>query len=148
MSVDTRYAHMLVADDIRAEVGNKFSLMGIYDSALLVQSFPATIGKLVVYVVVNCPLNQLFKGLRIELRLNNQPIGLEELSEDAIPVEGPTHDKDGHPYRCFSKKSVFILSPLSVDHPCLLRAHVFSDGEELMSNGLAITTFGEIQSTG
>ncbi len=63
-------------DDVRQEIGNKFSLMGCYGTDLYVPSFPITLPKLCVFVHVRTPREQPFR--RLTLRLMR---GAEVLSE-------------------------------------------------------------------
>jgi hypothetical protein len=39
----------IICDDIRTETGHKFSLMGLYDEVIIVESVPARIAKLCMY---------------------------------------------------------------------------------------------------
>jgi hypothetical protein len=39
----------IICDDIRAETGHKYSLMGLYDEAIVVESVPGRIAKLCMY---------------------------------------------------------------------------------------------------
>ena len=54
-------------DDVRQEIGNKFSLMGCYGTDLYVPSFPITLPKLCVFVHVRTPREQPFRRLTLRL---------------------------------------------------------------------------------
>lgn len=50
-------AHMvaLFCDDVRNEVGNKLSLMGVYGQDLLLREFPTTLPKLCAVMLLDLP---------------------------------------------------------------------------------------------
>lgn len=54
-------------DDVRQEIGNKFSLMGCYGTDLYVPSFPITLPKLCAFVHVRTPREQPFGRLTLRL---------------------------------------------------------------------------------
>jgi hypothetical protein len=45
----------LFCDDVRNEVGNKLSLMGVYGQDLLLREFPATLPKLCAVMLLDLP---------------------------------------------------------------------------------------------
>jgi hypothetical protein len=47
-------------DDVRQEIGNKFSLMGCYGTDLYVPAFPFTLPKLCAFVHVRTPRERPF----------------------------------------------------------------------------------------
>ena len=54
-------------DDVRQEIGNKFSLMGCYGTDLYVPSFPITLPKLCVFVNARTPRENPFQQLTLRL---------------------------------------------------------------------------------
>lgn len=62
-----RYVHVIWCDDIRQEVGNKPSFMGVYTGGILLPGLPTVLPKLSVYVWVNTPIDQPFKKLIIRV---------------------------------------------------------------------------------
>ena len=83
---------MLVAvfcDDVRAEVGNKVSLIGCYSADLLVPEFPCVLPKLVAYVRVYTPASRPIKRLHLRICLNADVLGESE-AESLKLVENAT----------------------------------------------------------
>lgn len=44
-----RHEVTIICDDIRQEIGNKISLMGLYDDAVVVKRFPARLPKICIF---------------------------------------------------------------------------------------------------
>jgi hypothetical protein len=70
--VTDRYAYCLFCDDVRQEVGNKFSYMGVYPSELtfggeLPESAPAVLPKIVAAVWLVCAVDDPPKKVRISI---------------------------------------------------------------------------------
>lgn len=62
-----RYVHALWCDDIRQEIGNKPSFMGVYTGGLVLPSAPIVIPKLCVFVWLVTPTDEPFRNLKIRL---------------------------------------------------------------------------------
>ncbi len=65
--MEERQVHVIWCDDIRLEVGNKPSFMGVYIGGLTVPSLPVVIPKLVLYVWLSTPLDKPFKQIKIRI---------------------------------------------------------------------------------
>ena len=62
-----RWVQVIWCDDIRQEVGNKPSLMGVYTGSLVVPSLPTVIPRLAVWVSIYTPKTQPFKALKVRI---------------------------------------------------------------------------------
>ena len=81
-------------DDIRQEVGNKLSLMGIYQSELLVASAPTALPKLCVWVTALTPIARPFEDLTIRLILGDDlELARVEITADQFAKMQPGEDK-------------------------------------------------------
>lgn len=56
-----RYLHTMWCDDIRQEVGNKPSLMGVYTGHLVVPQLPMHLPRLGIFSILSTPLDRPFK---------------------------------------------------------------------------------------
>src|ERR1700743_2371862 len=61
-------------DDIRAEVGNKTSLMGIYGGDMMVPSFPAIVPKLCAHISCVTAFENPFMALSFRIEAEGQSI--------------------------------------------------------------------------
>lgn len=137
-----RYAHAVYCDDIRMELGNKLSLMGIYDADLFVPEVPITIPKLCIFLSVVTPASNPFQSLTVRVLKDE-----EVLLEAKIPEESLSQSLKDQPAEIASIpagdklvgiKMSFVLAPFTVDRPFFLRVRALTETEELRSSALSI----------
>ena len=68
-------------DDVRMEVGNKMSLMGVYSNVLLVPTFPFTLLKLCLSCKVRTEIKKPFKQLKIVVTKNGEVMAELDMTE-------------------------------------------------------------------
>ncbi len=104
-------------DDVRQEIGNKYSLMGCYGTDLYVPSFPITLPKLCVFVNARTPREQPFRQLT--LRLLKGEVVLSELvaSPDLLLEDDSTPSWA----RWHTVTSILVVTPFHATGPCRLR---------------------------
>lgn len=137
-----RQVTSLFSDDIRHEIGGKVSYIGVYNSALMMPSFPANLSKLCVTVKLLNPPSEPFKEAIFRV-----------LKDEEILAEGVITGEETHKFsqaagtddgidpenRLMAIQSIFVFSPLVVEGPCILRVRVIVDGAELKGSGLRIS---------
>ena len=69
--IEHRWVHTLWCDDIRQEVGNKPSLMGVYNGELVMPTLPSVLPRLAAYITIGTPKDRPFKKLCIRLGKND-----------------------------------------------------------------------------
>jgi hypothetical protein len=113
----TRTVIAQFCDDVRQEIGNKFSLMGCYGTDLYVPTFPFTLPKLCCFVNVRTPAEQPFEQLTIRVVR-----GDETLSELVANPEklGPGDDSPEWA-RWLTMTGILVISPFRAIEPCRLR---------------------------
>jgi hypothetical protein len=103
-------------DDVRQEVGNKFSLMGCYGTDLYVPAFPITLPKLCAFVHVRTDRGHPFQ--RLTLRLVRGSDVLSELVANPDKLNaGDTPDWA----RWVSMTGILAVTPLHAIGPCRLQ---------------------------
>lgn len=126
-------------DDIRHEVGNKVTLVGLYDGALFLQEFPAMIPRLGINLVVDTPIEDQVQSVVLRIEKGDEVIG--EAKASVPPQPNPaTVVQNGHDEftrAMFSMK--ILLAPITVMAPCMLRVKVTLDGIESIAGKLRIT---------
>lgn len=118
-------------DDIRLEVGNKISLIGIYGADLLVPEMPAVIPKLCIYVQIYSELEAHF----------DDDIEVKVLIDDDVINSSRCSPKDGAVLgaKQFHKLALqFVISPFVIDKECVLRTRASYKGVEYVASGLNI----------
>jgi len=120
-------------DDVRQEIGNKFSLMGCYGTDLYVPAFPITLPKLCVFVHVRTPREQPFQ--RLTLRLVRGGERLSELIADPEKLNaGDTPDWA----RWLSMTGILAVAPFHAAAPCRLQVQAETESETLESGQFLI----------
>jgi len=126
-------------DDIRNEVGNKQSFIGIYRNALYVPDFPALLPKICIVINAQTDRANPFKSLRFRLLNFDTQIAEAVIPEDQIQTQ-QTAASTGLPNDALIVCGVvMVLSPLPVTEPMRLRVRVDVDGEELKGPALIIS---------
>ena len=104
-------------DDVRQEIGNKFSLMGCYGTDLYVPSFPITLPKLCVFVNARTPRENPFQQLTLRLVK-----GGEVLSELVADPEKLVADDAAPDWtRWLTMTGILVVAPFHATGPCRLR---------------------------
>jgi hypothetical protein len=115
-------------DDVRQEIGNKFSLMGCYGADLYVPAFPITLPKLCVFVHVRTPREHPFQ--RLTLRLVRGSDVLSELVANPDKLNaGTTPDYA----RWLSMTGILAVAPFHAAGPCRLQVLAETEAETLES---------------
>lgn len=136
-----RYAYSVFCDDIRAEMGGKLSLMGVYQGDLLVPQQPTVLPKLCIVIHAVTTPDRPFRALSIRVWSRDRVF-----SEQTIPVEALTKIqatlKDSNdPDDPFQRTVIVmnqVISPFVVDAAFTLKATVLADGEELLAGRLRV----------
>lgn len=115
-------------DDVRQEIGNKFSLMGCYGTDLYVPTFPITLPKLCVFVHVRTPREQPFE--RLTLRLVR---GHEVLSELVANPDKLNAGDTPEWARWLSMTGILAVTPFHAAGPCRLQVRAETESETLES---------------
>lgn len=121
-------------DDVRQEIGNKFSLMGCYGTDLYVPAFPITLPKLCAFVYVRTPRERPFERLALQLMR-----GEDVLSElVANPEKLNTGDPPPAWARWLSMTGILAVTPFQASGPCRLRVVAVTESETLESGQFLI----------
>ncbi|EIM93892.1 hypothetical protein WQE_47694 [Paraburkholderia hospita] len=124
MSIDenlavSRHLSVIYADDLRQEIDGKITIIGMYQSQMLVESFPVTLPKLAVFITAVTPVAQPFGKVSLQILKDDyvlQGLDLDLANEEAV---GPSTIQEGVGTREFNIAT--IISPLQLDGPCNLR---------------------------
>jgi hypothetical protein len=103
----------IFCDDVRNEIGNKFTLVGCYGPDMLLASFPAVLPKLGILARAITPADHPFQKLTLRLWLNSDLLGEVDvpLSEATKASEKPTDTK------WLSVQAVMLASPVLLQGP-------------------------------
>lgn len=138
-----RYLHTIYCDDVRLEVGNKQSLMGIYTGDLIVPAFPIALPKLCLVVNLVTPIDKPLKELTLRVTKDNEtlievPVTGDQLTQPQLNII-ENGEKDDHERR-IGFNFTLMLTPFSVEKECVLRVLAITESGELKGGGLKIKT--------
>jgi hypothetical protein len=83
-----RYSHTIWCDDIRQEIGNKPSFMGVYTSQLVVPSLPTVLPRLSLALWIVTPKETPFEKLSIKV-LHSNGKSIVEINPELSPIMPP-----------------------------------------------------------
>lgn len=134
-------------DDIRYEIGNKITLVGIYNTTLFLPEFPALIPHLGVNLIIDLPIDEEIKTLVLRIEK-----GDEIILESTTPLPSPSFLSgamlDGHDEITRALIGMQLsLPPITVMSSCMLRVKVTLDGVECVAGKLRISAAPSNQST-
>jgi hypothetical protein len=130
-----RFVNAIYCDDIRHEVGNKQSLIGVYRAKLLVPQFPAVLAKLFVVVHVSTPVEQPIKSLTVKILKGDAVLVETPIPSPALEAGAQEPKEDGGTF-CVELHHSF--SPLPIEEATRIRIRVNIDGEEYKGPALDI----------
>ena len=133
--------YTIFCDDIRQEVGNKWSLMGIYGAELFVsEPFPFNMPRMGFHVVFKddprAPLKNLTLCIFLPGDPDDKPTYKAEIagSEDQIPP--PPDDLDPNARRTFAIN--IILNSLTLKETGKIKVRMLVDGQEVKLGTLRV----------
>ena len=131
---EQRFVCAIFCDDIRQEVGNKFSLIGCYGQGLVTKNFPVALPKLCAHVRVYTSSNNPFQKLVIRAKL-----GQEYIAELDIPVDNMDTNilLQDEPSRTVLNAHM-VFSPLIIVEPTVLRIEVETESGTIQGSTLGI----------
>lgn len=127
----TRSICVNYCDDIRNEIGNKISLIGLYGPDLIVPSLPALLPKLCMFVQIFNNIGESFEGTLVVRILLDDEIVAEEVHKDAA---SPVLAEGGFETRLLQ----IVMSPFEIRKECKLRVRAYFDEEEVKGSALNI----------
>lgn len=137
----------IFCDDIRQEVGGKYSLVGCYGGELVVVSDgKAILPKLCASINIRIPTDYEFQEITLEITktigdnkqaLFKTSISFEEIKSNAPEnkrSEGVTTEEN-----VLDLRMPWIISPFEVGEDCLLKVQAYIDGDCLKLGALKIS---------
>jgi hypothetical protein len=143
--VSQRQLNVIYCDDVRQEVGNKQSFIGVYAADLIVDRLPAILPKFCVVATVSTPLAQPFDNLRVRVLMDEQCVFD---TQEIVMTTAEGAQAIGEPKTAAERAGdmqaniVMVLSPLQIDNETTLQVVADVDGESMRSRLLRVTQRG------
>lgn len=128
---ETRFISAQFCDDVRYEVGNKYSLMGCYSDELIVEKLPVALSKLCVQIRASTPIDQPFSKLVLRALLGDETIAEANIEVEKISISDAPADA-----KHMGLMTFMCFAPLGITEPSILR--VEAETEEGILKGRQI----------
>lgn len=126
---------VMFCDDVRQEVGNKLSYLGVYGGNLVVPAFPTNLVKLCCVFSLLLPSKAPPKSVTFKLLRDEEVIFETDLPADHIKsLESLA--ASGSDSRAIATGTVAQFVSFPVTHACALKARAIVDGKEIPGGGL------------
>lgn len=135
------FAFCNFCDDIRFELGNKSSLIGLYSTDLLIEAMPSVINKLCVAAFVRIDAKSKISSLMGRLYLGETLLSETSVPEDELNMLIETvklNDMLGEEVQAITLGFNQILLNLNIEMPSVLKVVMIVDGEEYLAGKLRI----------
>lgn len=129
-------------DDIRHEVGNKASLIGIYNGDLLASDLPIFMPRLGVMFQLRTALDYELSNVTYKITSGDEIVMQVDITVEAGPGQSRISESrpDGQDPTSFrSVVSFLAIPPMTFTSPCTLRAIAIANGVEYMAGKLHVS---------
>lgn len=133
---EARFVTVQFCDDIRQEVGNKYSLLGCYGPSMLLSAMPVVLPKLCAFVRIYTPVDRPFAKLSIRVLRGDQVLTEMEIPQEALASIRTIEHPAGETFVIVG--SGLAMSPVAIEEPCMLRIDVETDEGPLNGGTLRI----------
>jgi hypothetical protein len=130
----TRHLEVIFCDDIREEVGNKLSFMGVYSADLTVPMVPIVLNKLCIVVRAIADNSDPFQSLKVSIFQDDD--NAELISSGQIALPDVNADLKESPLQVV--QLTFMLTPFQIDKETTIKVSAISEREELRGVGLRV----------
>lgn len=114
---ESRIVIVQFCDDVRHEVGNKYSLMGCYADELIIDKLPVALPKLGAQIRAITPIDNLFSKLIFRAKINDDIIAELNVDINKLPDPVPVNSE----LRRYTVIAAMTFSPLLIVETCQLR---------------------------
>lgn len=138
----TRFAVSHFCDDVRAELGNKLSVMGIYSGELIVPATPFVLPKLCCVISCITPADQKFSTLKFRLAIDDADIAQGEMPPElmaGMAQQVLSRGSGDDPVSRYSLSFTLVVSPFLISKSHVIKAYANADGQELAAGRLYVT---------
>lgn len=140
MSNTQRFAHTIWCDDIRQEVGNKPSFMGVFTGGVLLPSLPAILARLGVQTWVVSPIDLPIQSLELQI-VRDDGVVLAEIKPEVPPHTAFPRVEDATTQQIVVG---VVMGPVEIPVGCKwFVVKVKADGDEFEGPKLRITANAE-----
>ena len=126
---------VIYCDDVREEIGSKFSYMGVYGADLVIPKFPVVLPKLCLVVKVILDIEKPLHDLEVIVLQGDEEREILGTGQIQFPPK-ESIQTEGSNFIVF--QTFLILSPFQIDGETILRVHAKTGSEILKGVALRI----------
>lgn len=141
------YLSTVFCDDIRYEIGGKFSLIGVYNGNLIVPAFPVKLPKLCIASTMVISADSPPKMIMLRVWKDEEPIAALNATEEYLQQLANAKTIVPRPsglLRVNSVLSQVCFEQLEFTKPGFLRVSALTDSGEIRSVGLQVMTQADV----
>jgi len=131
------FMETIYCDDVRSEIGNKLSFMGIYGPNILLNEFPAILSKLCAVMSLHLPADTQAENVTFSLYKDDEEIG-RSTALIADVRKAATQPRESDEERRLTIRFIAQMVPLQLQGPCRLKARAEVDGEMIKGGSLVV----------
>jgi len=134
-----------VCDDVRREIGQKVSYMGIYNSTIVCAAFPTTLPQLCFVLSVRTPTNEPFQKLVFSVKKDDEVIVLAEVQREnltGLSLNAPDVIEEGR----VVVTVMATVANIEFTGPCKLKLRAETEAGELKGGTLQVMV-GQVSGT-
>lgn len=135
--MNSAYMETIYCDDVRSEIGNKLSFMGIYGPNILLNEFPAVLSKLCAVMSLHLPPDTQAERVTFSLYKDDEEIG-RSTALLADVRKAATEQGEVNEERRLTIRFIAQITPLQLEGPCRLKAKAEIDGETIKGGRLLV----------
>lgn len=137
-----RSIHVIWCDDVRHEMGNKPSLMGVYTEQLVMPMLPASVNRLCAYVQLATPIDRPFKDLDVRILRNDatEPVAIMAIPKDELDknnrlfFESNSQLQSEDQMKAMGLTFMVVMGPLDLTEDTKWFQVVANTGDDLMES--------------
>lgn len=126
---ESRYVVSQYCDDVRQEIGGKYSLMGCYGEELIVDNFPTVLPKLCIQIRIFTPMEKPFEKLIFRAFMNDDVVA--ELTAEHIQITQSNISE-------YSVTAIMVIAPLQINERSKISTEVDTGDAVISANSLTI----------
>lgn len=131
------FMETIYCDDVRSEIGNKVSYMGIYGPNILLKEFPAVLSKLCAVMSLHLPADTQAETVTFSLYKDDAEIGRSTAYIADVRKAAP-QSLESDEERRLTIRFIAQMAPFQLDGPCRLMARAEIDGEAVKGGVLVV----------
>lgn len=135
--MNSAFMETIYCDDVRSEIGNKLSFMGIYGPNILLNEFPAVLSKLCAVMSLHMPAETQAETVTFFLYKDDEEIGRSTVHIGDVR-KAATQPREFDDERRLTIRFIAQMAPFQLERSCRLKARAEVDGETVKGGTLLV----------